>query len=270
MGSLVLEALTKPDHLPIARAQVAGISRLSLVQPISGFYTLVSPTSDKLGEVQVSENLNLVFCSLIFVFCSCVWIASLATMNSCIMYFLIYLFLNWDINKQTSALRYTVNRLLQYYIIFPGIFFCPHLNFSLTPRFPWIWSPWQKPMTAAAQVPPQTPSPMGYETPPWMSPHTTDPLQVAAGKNQLAAAVETHRGLDKLTPKHPCWSLVLTRIKLVVLTFPEEKTSCISKMSKKTKRRWRIRFLPQTNLSSVEVSSITRLRSLPVFIHQMI
>ncbi|XP_017271922.1 C2 domain-containing protein 3 [Kryptolebias marmoratus] len=58
MGFLVLEVLTKPDHLPIARAQVAGISRLSLSQPISGFYTLVSPTSDKLGEVQVSLNLE--------------------------------------------------------------------------------------------------------------------------------------------------------------------------------------------------------------------
>ncbi|XP_013880674.1 C2 domain-containing protein 3 [Austrofundulus limnaeus] len=58
MGSLVLEVLTKPDHLPIARAQVAGISRLSLSQPISGFYTLVSPTSDKLGEVQVSLSLE--------------------------------------------------------------------------------------------------------------------------------------------------------------------------------------------------------------------
>uniref|UniRef100_A0A1A7WXY5 C2 calcium-dependent domain containing 3 n=1 Tax=Iconisemion striatum TaxID=60296 RepID=A0A1A7WXY5_9TELE len=58
MGSLVLDVLTKPDHLPIARAEVAGISRLTLSQPISGFYTLVSPTSEKLGEVQVSLNLE--------------------------------------------------------------------------------------------------------------------------------------------------------------------------------------------------------------------
>ncbi|KAM9358901.1 C2 domain-containing protein 3 [Symphorus nematophorus] len=58
MGSLVLEVLTKPDHLPIARAQVAGISRLSLSHPISGFYTLVSPTSEKLGELQVSLSLE--------------------------------------------------------------------------------------------------------------------------------------------------------------------------------------------------------------------
>ncbi|XP_074496633.1 C2 domain-containing protein 3 isoform X2 [Sebastes fasciatus] len=58
MSSLVLEVLTKPDHLPIARAQVAGISRLSLSHSISGFYTLVSPTSEKLGELQVSLNLE--------------------------------------------------------------------------------------------------------------------------------------------------------------------------------------------------------------------
>ncbi|XP_022063857.2 C2 domain-containing protein 3 isoform X1 [Acanthochromis polyacanthus] len=58
MGSLVLEVLTKPDHLPIARAQVVGISCLTLSHPISGFYTLVSPTSEKLGELQVSLNLE--------------------------------------------------------------------------------------------------------------------------------------------------------------------------------------------------------------------
>lgn len=59
MGSLVLEVLTKPDHLPIARAQVAGISCLSLSHPVSGFYTLVSPTSEKLGELQVSRGMIL-------------------------------------------------------------------------------------------------------------------------------------------------------------------------------------------------------------------
>uniref|UniRef100_A0A8C2WW56 C2 domain containing 3 centriole elongation regulator n=1 Tax=Cyclopterus lumpus TaxID=8103 RepID=A0A8C2WW56_CYCLU len=58
MSSLVLEVLTKPDHLPISRAEVAGISHLSLSHPISGFYTLVSPTSEKLGELQVSLNLE--------------------------------------------------------------------------------------------------------------------------------------------------------------------------------------------------------------------
>lgn len=62
MGSLVLEVLTKPDHLPVARAQVAGIARLSLSQPISGFYTLVSPTSEKLGEVQVSRLIDSKLC----------------------------------------------------------------------------------------------------------------------------------------------------------------------------------------------------------------
>lgn len=54
----MLEVLTKPDHLPVARAQVAGISSLSMSHPISGFYTLVSPTSEKMGELQVSLNLE--------------------------------------------------------------------------------------------------------------------------------------------------------------------------------------------------------------------
>ncbi|KAM9852878.1 C2 domain-containing protein 3 [Aulostomus maculatus] len=58
MGSLVLEALTKSDHLPIARAQVSSISRLTLTHPISGFYTLLSPKSEKVGELQVSLNLE--------------------------------------------------------------------------------------------------------------------------------------------------------------------------------------------------------------------
>lgn len=58
MGSLMLEVLTKSDHLPVARAQVPGISHLSLSQPVSGFYTLVSPTSEKLGELQVRRYLK--------------------------------------------------------------------------------------------------------------------------------------------------------------------------------------------------------------------
>ncbi|KAL7831615.1 hypothetical protein AOLI_G00291630 [Acnodon oligacanthus] len=58
MGSLVLDVLTKPDHLPIARVQVAGIARLSLSHSINGFFTLVSPTSEKLGELQVTLALE--------------------------------------------------------------------------------------------------------------------------------------------------------------------------------------------------------------------
>ncbi|KPP66050.1 C2 domain-containing protein 3-like, partial [Scleropages formosus] len=59
MGTLVLEALTKPDHFPIGRVQIAGIAQLSLSHSISGFFTLVSPTSEKLGEVQSYKNLIL-------------------------------------------------------------------------------------------------------------------------------------------------------------------------------------------------------------------
>ncbi|KAI4887265.1 hypothetical protein NFI96_021660 [Prochilodus magdalenae] len=58
MGSLVLDVLTKPDHLPIARVQIAGIARLSLSHSINGFFTLVSPTSEKLGELQVTLALE--------------------------------------------------------------------------------------------------------------------------------------------------------------------------------------------------------------------
>ncbi|XP_054649779.1 C2 domain-containing protein 3 isoform X3 [Dunckerocampus dactyliophorus] len=58
MGSLVLEVLNRQDHLPIARAQVTEISRLSQLHAISGFYTLVSPTSKKLGELEVSLHLE--------------------------------------------------------------------------------------------------------------------------------------------------------------------------------------------------------------------
>lgn len=54
MGFLVLEVLSEQDHLPIARAQVMGISHLSRSQPISGFYVLLSATSEKLGELHVS------------------------------------------------------------------------------------------------------------------------------------------------------------------------------------------------------------------------
>ncbi|XP_019722806.1 C2 domain-containing protein 3-like, partial [Hippocampus comes] len=58
MGNLVLEVLSKQDHLPVARAQVQEISRLSQSQPITGFHTLVSPTSKKLGQLEVSLHLE--------------------------------------------------------------------------------------------------------------------------------------------------------------------------------------------------------------------
>ncbi|NXL50824.1 C2CD3 protein, partial [Podilymbus podiceps] len=54
MGVLVLEVMTKHDHLPIGRAQITGLSQLSPSHPINGFFTVVSPTADKLGELQVS------------------------------------------------------------------------------------------------------------------------------------------------------------------------------------------------------------------------
>ncbi|XP_027703981.1 C2 domain-containing protein 3 isoform X3 [Vombatus ursinus] len=53
MAVLVLEVITKPDHLPAGRAQISGLSKLSPTNPISGFFTIVSPTSKKLGEIQI-------------------------------------------------------------------------------------------------------------------------------------------------------------------------------------------------------------------------
>ncbi|NWX47372.1 C2CD3 protein, partial [Steatornis caripensis] len=53
MGVLVLEVMTKLDHLPVGRVQISGLSQLSPSHPIDGLFTIVSPTSDKLGELQV-------------------------------------------------------------------------------------------------------------------------------------------------------------------------------------------------------------------------
>ncbi|XP_077197308.1 C2 domain-containing protein 3 isoform X2 [Paroedura picta] len=54
MGALVLELMTRTDHLPIGRVQICGLSQLSPSHPISGFFSIVSPTSEKMGELQVS------------------------------------------------------------------------------------------------------------------------------------------------------------------------------------------------------------------------
>ncbi|XP_059819919.1 C2 domain-containing protein 3 [Hypanus sabinus] len=53
MGVLILDVMTKADHLPIGRVQINGISQLSPTYDISGFFTVFSPTSEKLGELQV-------------------------------------------------------------------------------------------------------------------------------------------------------------------------------------------------------------------------
>nr|XP_020647505.1 C2 domain-containing protein 3 [Pogona vitticeps] len=54
MGALILEVMTKSDHLPIGQVQIDGLARLSPGHPISGFFTIVSPASEKMGELQVS------------------------------------------------------------------------------------------------------------------------------------------------------------------------------------------------------------------------
>ncbi|XP_063162068.1 C2 domain-containing protein 3 [Candoia aspera] len=54
MGALILEIMTKSDHLPIGRVQIKGLAQLSPSHPISGFFTIISPSSEKMGELQVS------------------------------------------------------------------------------------------------------------------------------------------------------------------------------------------------------------------------
>ncbi|NWZ27187.1 C2CD3 protein, partial [Asarcornis scutulata] len=53
MGVLGLEVMTKPDHLPLGRVQITELPQLSPSHPIGGFFTILSPTSEKLGELQV-------------------------------------------------------------------------------------------------------------------------------------------------------------------------------------------------------------------------
>lgn len=53
LGVLVLEVLTELDHLPLGRAQITKLSQLSPSHPIKGSFAVVSPMSDRLGELQV-------------------------------------------------------------------------------------------------------------------------------------------------------------------------------------------------------------------------
>lgn len=53
MGVLVLEVLTKREHLPLGRAQITKMAQLSPSHPIKGSFAVVSPTAEKLGELQV-------------------------------------------------------------------------------------------------------------------------------------------------------------------------------------------------------------------------
>ncbi|KAL7983137.1 hypothetical protein Chor_010479 [Crotalus horridus] len=57
MGALLLEVMTKSDHLPIGRVQIKGLAQLSPSHPISGFFTIVSPSSEKMGELQGKRSL---------------------------------------------------------------------------------------------------------------------------------------------------------------------------------------------------------------------
>uniref|UniRef100_A0AC11EPA9 C2 domain containing 3 centriole elongation regulator n=1 Tax=Ovis aries TaxID=9940 RepID=A0AC11EPA9_SHEEP len=58
MAVLVLEVITKLEHLPVGRVQISGLAQLSPTHHIDGFFTIVSPASKKLGELQVSLALE--------------------------------------------------------------------------------------------------------------------------------------------------------------------------------------------------------------------
>ncbi|XP_045149043.1 C2 domain-containing protein 3 isoform X2 [Echinops telfairi] len=58
MAVLVLDVITKVDRLPVGRVQISGLAQLSPTHQINGCFTIVSPTSKKLGELQVSLALE--------------------------------------------------------------------------------------------------------------------------------------------------------------------------------------------------------------------
>ncbi|KAL1774412.1 C2 domain-containing protein 3 [Sigmodon hispidus] len=58
MAVLVLEVITKVDHLPVGKAQISGLAQLSPTHQINGLFTIVSAASKKLGELQVSLALE--------------------------------------------------------------------------------------------------------------------------------------------------------------------------------------------------------------------
>lgn len=58
MAVLVLDVISKFDHLPVGRVQINGLAQLSPTHHINGFFAIVSPTSKKLGELQVSLALE--------------------------------------------------------------------------------------------------------------------------------------------------------------------------------------------------------------------
>ncbi|KAM5248483.1 C2 domain-containing protein 3 [Ctenodactylus gundi] len=58
MAVLVLDVITKVDHLPVGRVQITGLAQLSPTHQINGLFSIVSSTSKKLGELQVSLALE--------------------------------------------------------------------------------------------------------------------------------------------------------------------------------------------------------------------
>lgn len=80
MGVLGLEVMTKPDHLPLGRVQITELPQLSPSHPIGGFFTILSPTSEKLGELQV------VFAPMFVVLCNAIMQNNQVSGPGCALY----------------------------------------------------------------------------------------------------------------------------------------------------------------------------------------
>uniref|UniRef100_A0A8C4Q941 C2 domain containing 3 centriole elongation regulator n=1 Tax=Eptatretus burgeri TaxID=7764 RepID=A0A8C4Q941_EPTBU len=57
MGSLMLEVLSRTDQLALGRVQIHGLATLSMTNPIQGSFAIISQSSEKLGDLQVSGTL---------------------------------------------------------------------------------------------------------------------------------------------------------------------------------------------------------------------
>ena len=60
MGSLVVDVLSGPMMVPIGTAEIPHVGQLSPTRSIIGFFPIISPTEEKIGDLHV----NLVLESL--------------------------------------------------------------------------------------------------------------------------------------------------------------------------------------------------------------
>uniref|UniRef100_UPI00358F5501 C2 domain-containing protein 3 isoform X2 n=1 Tax=Myxine glutinosa TaxID=7769 RepID=UPI00358F5501 len=58
MGSLMLEVLSRTDQLALGKVQIHGLATLSVTNPIQGSFPIISPSSEKLGDLQAKLTLE--------------------------------------------------------------------------------------------------------------------------------------------------------------------------------------------------------------------